>query len=182
MPIIDIIIAVAIIISIIVGLMRGIIKEAISIAALIIAIWAALFFGPAVGNVSESWLSSEELQTWFGRALVFALVLTAGGLLGWGLSKLARLSVLSAMDRFLGSVFGAVRGILLVALFILAGRFAGFSNDSWWEDSVVIPHLEVVAEWLEVMAPHGLDLITPDEPSKSIPVELPTELLSPVGT
>jgi membrane protein required for colicin V production len=182
MPIIDIIIAVAIIISIVIGLIRGLIKEAISIAALIIAIWAALFFGPAVGNVSESWLSSEELQTWFGRALVFAVILAAGGLLGWGLSKLARLSVLSAMDRFLGAGFGAVRGILLVALFILAGKYAGFSNDGWWQESIVIPHMEVVAEWLEVMAPHGLDLITPDEPSKSIPVELPIELSSPIGT
>jgi membrane protein required for colicin V production len=181
MPI-DIIIAVAITISIIVGVFRGLIKEAVSIAALIIAIWAALFFGPAVGNVSESWLSSEELQTWFGRALVFAVILAAGGLLGWALSKLARLSILSAMDRFLGSVFGAVRGILLVALFILAGKFAGFSNNDWWTESRAIPHLEVVAEWLEVMAPHGLDLITPDDPPKSMPIELSTEILSPSGT
>jgi membrane protein required for colicin V production len=86
------------------------------------------------------------------------------------------------MDRFLGALFGTVRGVLLVALFILGGKFAGFSNDVWWEDSKAIPHLEVVAEWLAVMAPHGLDLITPDEPSKSIPVELPIELSSPIGT
>jgi len=182
MPIIDIIIAVAITISIIVGIFRGFVKEAISLAALIIAIWAALYLGPSVGDIADSWISSEELQMWFGRVLVFAIVLSVGGLLGWGLSKLIRLSVLSGMDRFLGSLFGALRGVLLVGLFILGGRFAGFANDPWWDDSRVIPYLEIVADWLEVMAPQGLDLIVPDQKGDSIPVELATELLSPAGT
>ena len=182
MPIIDIIIAVAITISIIVGLVRGFIKEAISIAALVIAVWAALYFGPVVGDVAESWLSSEEMQTWFGRILVFAIILSIGGLLGWGLSKLIRLSVLSGMDRFLGSLFGAVRGVLLVALCILGGQFAGFTNDGWWLKSRVIPHLDVIAQWVAEMAPQGLDLITPEDVADAIPVELPIELLSPSGT
>ena len=182
MPIIDIIIAVAITLSIIVGFVRGFIKEAISIAALVIAVWAALYFGPVVGDVAESWLSSEEMQTWFGRILVFAIILSIGGLLGWGLSKLIRLSVLSGMDRFLGLLFGAVRGVLLVALCILGGQFAGFTNDSWWLESRVIPHLDVIAQWVAEMAPQGLDLITPEDVADAIPVELPIELLSPSGT
>lgn len=182
MPIIDIIIAVAITLSIIVGFVRGFIKEAISIAALVIAVWAALYFGPVVGDVAESWLSSEEMQTWFGRILVFAIILSIGGLLGWGLSKLIRLSVLSGIDRFLGSLFGAVRGVLLVALCILGGQFAGFTNDSWWLKSRVIPHLDVIAQWVAEMAPQGLDLITPEDVADAIPVELPIELLSPFGT
>ena len=176
MPIIDILIIVAIAISVIVGIFRGLVKEAISIGALLFAIWAALYFGPSVGNVSESWLSSEELQMWFGRILVFAVILALGGLLGWGISKLVRLSVLSGMDRFLGSLFGALRGILLVAVFIIGGQFAGFDNDEWWLDSRLIPHFEVVAEWIKVMAPQGLELITPDEAAKSLPVDVPVEL------
>ena len=90
MPIIDIIIAIALVASIIVGFVRGFVKESISIATLVIAIWASLYFGPAVGEVSQSWLSSAELQTWFGRILVFAIILSVGGLLGWGISKSRR--------------------------------------------------------------------------------------------
>lgn len=184
MPIIDIIIAVAIIVSIIVGLFRGFIKEAISIAALVIAIWAALYLGPSIGSVSDSWLSSEELQKWFGRLLVFSIVLAIGGLLGWGLSKLIRLSALSGIDRLMGSLFGIARGLVLIGVFILGGRFAGFSNDQWWLDSNFIPYLEVVADWIEVMAPQGLDLITPDKAAESMPVELLSDTLymSPSGT
>lgn len=178
MPMIDIIIAVAIVLSVIIGFVRGFIKEAISIAALLLAIWAALYFGPAVGNVSDSWLNSEELQIWFGRILVFAVILALGGLLGWGLSKLIRLSALSGIDRLFGSLFGAARGILFVAVFVLGGQFAGFDNDGWWMNSQFIPYFQVVAEWIREFAPHGLDLITPDIPAEGLPVDLPGELMS----
>lgn len=174
MPIVDIVIAVAIVTSIVVGFVRGFIKEAMSIASLLLAVWAALYFGPTIGNVSESWLSSEELQTWFGRILVFAVVLAAGGLLGWLLSKMVRISVLSGTDRLMGSLFGACRGVILLAVFVLGGEFAGFANDTWWQESLLIPHVEVVADWIAEMAPQGLDLITPKEPAKSLPVDLPT--------
>lgn len=173
MPIIDIIIAVTITISVIVGAVRGFVKEAISIASLLIAIWAALYFGPTVGDVSESWLSSDELQTWFGRILVFAVVLAVGGLLGWGVARLVRLSVLSGMDRFVGALFGTARGILLVAVAVIGGEFAGFSNDGWWLNSRMIPHFEVVADWIRVMAPQGLDMLTPDRLPESQPLDGP---------
>lgn len=163
MPIIDIVIAVAIAISVIVGTIRGFVKEAISTAALLVAIWAALFFGPGVGEISESWIASNDLQMWFGRILVFAVILSIGGLLGWGISKLVRLSVLSGMDRLAGAVFGAGRGILLAAVFIIGGEFAGFNNDGWWNDSILIPHLEEVAEWIKVMAPQGYEILVPEQ-------------------
>lgn len=182
MPIVDIVIAVAIVISIVVGFIRGFIKEAISIAALLLAIWAALYLGPAVGEVSSSWLSSEELQTWFGRILVFAVILAVGGLLGWLLSRLVRISVLSGTDRLLGSLFGACRGVILLAVFVLAGEYVGFANDEWWQESSLIPHVEVVAEWIAEMAPRGLDMIVPDDAADSIPVGLPTELALPGGS
>lgn len=179
MPIIDIIIAVALLLSIIVGFARGFVKEAISIAALLIAIWASLYFGPAAGDVSASWLSSEELQMWFGRILVFAIVLSVGGLLGWAISKLVRMSVLSSMDRLLGSLFGAGRGILLLAVFVIGGQFAGFDNDDWWLQSRSIPHVEVVADWIKVMAPKGLELLMPDDEAESLPIDVPKELVNP---
>ena len=103
---------------------------------------------------------------------MFVLILAVGGLVGWGLSKLVRLSVLSGIDRLVGGMFGAARGVLFVALFILAGDFAGFSNDSWWKKSKFIPYFEKVADWIMVMAPQGYDMLVPDEPAKSLPIEL----------
>ena len=176
MPVIDIIIVIAIIVSVVVGMVRGFVKEAISIAALLLAIWAAIYFGPVVGMAMAEWLDSEELQMWFGRIFLFAVILSVGGLLSWGLSKLVRLSILSGMDRFLGSLFGVCRGLLLIAVALILGQFAGFSNDPWWQDSMLIPHLEVVADWIKVMAPQGYELLTPDAPADTLPVKLPEKL------
>jgi len=73
------------------------------------------------------------------------------------------LSILSGMDRFLGSVFGICRGILLIAVIVILGQFSGFDNDDWWQSSILIPHAEVVADWIKVMAPQGYDVLIPDE-------------------
>ncbi len=178
MPFIDLLIAAAIIVSVVVGYVRGFIKEAISITTLLVAIWAAMYFGPSVGEISDSWLDSAETQVWFGRILVFAIILAIGGLLGLGLSKLVRLSVMSGADRLFGSVFGIGRGVLLVALFIIGGQFSGFSHDHWWQRSNLIPYLEVVADWIKIMTPKGFDMLTPDETAESLPVVSLIELMN----
>ncbi len=177
MPIIDILIAVAISISVIVGVMRGFVKEAISFAALLAAIWAAMYFGPQAGNISEDWISSEASQMWFGRFLVFVVVLFIGGLLGWGVSKIVRMSVMSGMDRFFGALFGTVRGILLAALAVIGGQFAGFDVDQWWQESRLIPQLEVVADWIRVMGPKGFEMLTPDAADQTMDINVLTEIL-----
>jgi membrane protein required for colicin V production len=173
MPHIDTVIAAAAFLSVLVGVVRGFIKEAISVAALLIAIWGALQFGPGVGDISEQWIQSEDLQMWFGRILVFAVILAVGGLLGWGVSRLVRLSVLSGMDRLAGAFFGAGRGILLAALFVIGGQYAGFDDADWWSESRLIPHLEIVADWILVMAPQGLELLVPEPSLDAMDVKLP---------
>jgi membrane protein required for colicin V production len=176
MPIIDIIIVLALAVSVVIGFLRGFVKESISIATLLVAIWAALYFGPAVGDVSESWLSSAELQVWFGRILVFCVIMIIGGLIGWGFSKLARMALLGAIDHFLGALFGLARGIMLAALFVIGGQYAGFDNDEWWLHSRLLPHFEVVADWIKVMAPVGYEIIIPDGAADKLLIELPDKL------
>ena len=171
MPIADIVIAIAVVISVVVGSARGFVKEAISIAALLIAIWAALHFGPQVGAIADGWLASQDLQKWFGWVLVFVVILTVGGLLGWGVSKLVRLSVLSGTDRVLGMLFGFGRGVVLVGVAIMGGQFAGFDNDNWWHQSRLVPYGEFVADWIREMAPKGMDILQPGDLIESIPIE-----------
>lgn len=159
MPIADLIIAAAIVISVAVGLFRGFVKESISIVTLLLAIWAAMNFGAHAGQLSEQWVSSEGLQLWIGRTLVFVAILAVGGLAGWGISRLVRLSALSGTDRILGAMFGFVRGALLLGVFIIGGQMANFDKDNWWQNSRLIPYGTAVADWLRVMAPVGADML-----------------------
>jgi membrane protein required for colicin V production len=163
MTIADLVIAAIVLASAGIGYMRGFVKEAVSIAALLVAIWAALNFGAQVGGMSEDWLKGPELQMWFGRMIVFVIAIAAGSLLGWGLSKLVSLSLLSVTDKAFGLLFGFARGVVLVAICVMAGQFANLNFDVWWQDSLFIPYIEQVADWIRVMAPKGVEMIQPDD-------------------
>lgn len=162
MSIVDIVIAAIVVASAALGFMRGFVKEAVSIAALLVAIWAALNFGAEVGGISEDWLNGSELQMWFGRMLVFVVVIALGGIVGWGLSKLVGLSMLSVTDKAFGLVFGFFRGVVLVAVCVMAGQFANLHFEEWWQDSLFMPYIDQVADWIRVMAPKGVELMDPD--------------------
>ena len=84
--------------------------------------------------------------------------------------------MLSGLDRMLGSAFGALRGLLVVALFVLVGDVTGFDSDNWGRKSRLLPYIEVVADWITVMAPKGYDLIIPDEVADELPLDLPVKL------
>jgi membrane protein required for colicin V production len=76
-------------------------------------------------------------------------------------------------------MFGAARGILLMALFVIGGQFAGFDNDDWWLQSRLLPRFAVVADWIKVMAPKGYELLMPDEKIDSLPIDVPEKLPNP---
>lgn len=163
MTIVDFVIIVAVLASVVVGVIRGIVREAIAIAALLIAIWAALHLGPYAGGWLGGSMGSSELELWAGRFLVFIIILAIGGLTGWGVSKIVRMAGLSGTDRSLGAVFGLLRAVVLIGLFVLLGRYAAFDAETWWLESSLIPYAETVADWIDVMAPKGLEILQPDE-------------------
>lgn len=172
MPIVDVVIAIAIGISVAVGVFRGFVKEAISIVTLLVAIWAAMYLGTYAGQWTESWVSSAGLQLWVGRILIFVVVLIVGGLIGWGISKLVRLSALSGTDRALGGMFGFGRGVLLFGVAVIGGQMATFDKDAWWQESKLIPYGIQVADWIRVMAPKGVDMLQKKEAPEGSAAEI----------
>jgi membrane protein required for colicin V production len=163
MTIVDLLIIVMILASIVLGAIRGIVREAISIAALLAAIWAALHLGPYAGGWLGGSIGSSEIEMWAGRILVFVIILGIGALIGWGISKIVRMAGLKGTDRTLGGIFGLGRAIVLIGLFVLLGRYAAFDANAWWYESRLIPYAETVADWIEVMAPKGMEMLDPEE-------------------
>jgi len=163
MTIVDLVIIVAILASVTIGFIRGIVREAIAIAALLFAIWAALHLGPYAGGWLGGSKGATELEMWGGRFLVFIIILAIGGLIGWGVSKIVRMAGLTGTDRALGGAFGLIRAVLLIGLFALLGRYAAFDAETWWLESKLIPYAEQMADWIEVMAPKGMEMLQPEE-------------------
>jgi membrane protein required for colicin V production len=110
---------------------------------------------------------------WAGRFLVFVVILVTGAFLGWGISKIVHLAGLSNTDRALGGLFGLMRAALLVGVFVLGGRYAGFDANLWWLESNIIPVGEYLADWIIEMAPRGMEMLQPENLPDEFQLELP---------
>lgn len=167
MTILDWSIVAIVAISMVVGFFRGFVKEGISVASLLVAIYAALHFAPLGSSLVDQWVTSQALQLWAGRAIVFTVVLVVGGLVGWLISYFVTRTGLTGTDRVLGLGFGLCRGALLIGVLIIAGQFLDLDQDGWWQESKLLPYANRVAEGIRVFAPQALDLIR-DETDRDV--------------
>lgn len=152
MSVIDYVLIVLVAVSIFIGFVRGFVREAVSLAAWAVAIWVALRYSwilePWLGRFDEA----PSLQLWLARGILFVAVLIAGAIVNYVLGLLVRGTGLSGTDRMLGMLFGFGRGVLVVGVLVIAGQFAGMSEDPWWQDSRLLPYGEQLAEGMRELA------------------------------
>ena len=79
--------------------------------------------------------------------ILFVVTLLVGALINFLIGELIRVTGLSGTDRFLGMVFGAARGALLVVVLVGLLSLAPVQEDVWWQQSVLLPHFLMVADW-----------------------------------
>jgi membrane protein required for colicin V production len=99
------------------------------------------------------------VRTWAARTIIFLIVLLIGMAVGVILSYFVRLSIFSGTDRLLGFVFGLVRGVLLLGVFVILAQLLQLDGERWWMKSKLIPYGESIANGLraivgEEMAKH----------------------------
>ncbi|EBA02715.1 MAG: CvpA family protein [Paracoccaceae bacterium] len=141
--IIDAVVAVVIIVSAILAYSRGFMRETMSIvgwiAAAIIAFMFAHKVEPLIREipyVGERLAGSCELSIIAAFAAVFAVALVVVSLFTPLFSGMIRRSVLGGLDQGLGFLFGALRGILLVAVvFVVYDRVVTNQTVAMVDDS-----------------------------------------------
>ena len=138
-----------------VGAMRGLARETLSLVTWIAAIWIAWNFSWAVTSFLGDWATAPELKVWVGRAIVFVIVLVAGGIAGQLVGSLIRHSGLSGTDRVLGSLFGLGRGALILGLAVLVLEMAGFDRGPWWREARLSPFGDRIADGIRHYAAVG---------------------------
>ena len=134
-------------ISTLVSLVRGFIKEAVSLVIWVAAFFiASQFYQDLAVYITQ--LQDPMLRNGAAIAILFVVTLILGAIVNYILSKLVEHTGLSGTDRVLGLVFGALRGVLIVAaLLFFMDSFTGLSDSQWWQDSVLIPHFGVFIQW-----------------------------------
>jgi membrane protein required for colicin V production len=141
------------------GFWRGFAQEALSVIIWLAAIWLAWRFTWVIEPLLGDWVVAPELKIWAARAVIFLLILIAGGLLAWFVRELLRHSGLNSTDRLLGSLFGFVRGVIIVGLVVIGLEYAGLDQDPWWQEAKLSPYSERVAGGIRYYAALGSRLI-----------------------
>ena len=123
---------------------RGAVREGLAIIGWIAAAIASFAYAPAIKPVIERLpvagdfvVGSCEFAMIAAFTAVFAVTLLAASILAPVLAAMVRSTSLSGADKFLGFLFGAARGAILVAIvyFIYSAVFAsqGYESvDSSW--------------------------------------------------
>lgn len=152
----DYIIIAVIAVSTLISLGRGFLKELISLAIWIIGFWVALKFYAPLSVILKPYITNDSVRLIVSFAGLFLTVLILGALFSYLLSFVIDKSGLSGFDRLLGMIFGCARGILLVGIILLLISTTAFVQDAWWKESVLIPHLQILVDWLRMFVPQKM--------------------------
>ena len=134
-------------ISSLISLKRGFVKEALSLLFWIIAGAVAWMFGGSLSQYLESYIQTPSARIIAGCAILFVATLLVGAMINFLIGELIRVTGLSGTDRFLGMAFGAARGALLVVVAIGLISLGPVQQDTWWQESRLIPQFLLVADW-----------------------------------
>jgi membrane protein required for colicin V production len=134
--------------SVLIGLFRGLIAEVLSLVIWVAAFWATSIFGPVVSEQLQHSITSVPLRTFVSYGVCFVLVLILGAIIRFTVRRLIWSAGLSGVDRLFGTVFGFVRGVLIVAVLVFLVGLTGFTKESWWRESTLAPQFQGLASWL----------------------------------
>ena len=141
-----------ILVSAILGLVRGFLREVASLLVWLVGFWIAVRYAPAVGDAFK-FVKTAEDRLIIGYAVVLVAVLIVGTVVGMLLKKLVDSSGAVAGDRGLGTLFGAVRGVVVVTVLILMGSMVLVPQPAWWRESKLIPYAAPLMAVARRMAP-----------------------------
>jgi membrane protein required for colicin V production len=148
---VDYLLLALLIISSLVGLLRGFLREAIALLAWVLAViiaWrAAGLLEPHLGGL----LALPQVRPWAARLIILIGVLLVGAAVGALVSHFVRLSIFSGTDRFLGFVFGLLRGVVILGVLVLFSQTLRLDAERWWHRSLLLPYGESVASGLRTL-------------------------------
>ena len=153
---IDYIVLVVLAASGILATLRGLTRELMGLAGWAVAVIAARLFQPMVITLLEDYINQETVVEIMGWSLPFVSVVLAwfvfANITSPGLKKIA----LGNLDRPLGFFFGALRGVVVVALIYVGVLALTESEDSFPEavkESASIAPVRIMAKIMTGVAP-----------------------------
>jgi membrane protein required for colicin V production len=116
------------------GAWRGFVHEVLSLAGWIMAFLAANLLADPL---SESFPANmrPELRVVAAFVVIFIAVLVLTTLLSALVTKFIKVSVLQSLDRWLGALFGLMRGLVVIVAFALVAGLTPLPRSAEWTNS-----------------------------------------------
>jgi membrane protein required for colicin V production len=138
-------------ISAVLGVMRGFLREVIALLTWILALFLAWQLGPQLEPHLGGLLSGPMVRPWAARAIIFLAVLLIGVASAASVSYFVRLSIFSSLDRFLGLLFGLMRGAVVIGVLVILCQLVQLDREPWWRQSTLLPYAEGIADFLRAL-------------------------------
>jgi len=164
---VDYIILAILVISAIMGLIRGLLRESIAVITWFLAIILAWSFASSLEPHLGGVLVGSPLRIWAARIVIFVGVLLLGGAVATVLGHYVRVSMFAGMDKFLGFVFGIVRGVVIVGAFTIVVQALRMDEDVSWQRSKLMPYAIGVADALRGIVGENLERLEKHLPTHS---------------
>jgi membrane protein required for colicin V production len=142
-----------IVLSVLTGCIRGFFKELISLSIWIIAGWLSFLYAKPVAMWLSTYIHDATIRIASSYVIIVVSTLIAGGLCSSIISFIMHRTGLSGTDRLLGFGFGIVRGVFIVALFMVVLRVTGMPVDDYQEKSLFYKHFEPIVNWMYQYVP-----------------------------
>jgi len=132
----DIVILSILALSLIFGFMRGFVREAFALAGWILSIVVARSFNEPLAAWLAEFVSTPSIRLVLSYGGLFLGTLLTFSLLGTIMRQVVHRGGLSLLDRFMGGVFGALRGALLILIaLMLMAPFV--KHDAWYRNALL---------------------------------------------
>jgi membrane protein required for colicin V production len=162
-------------VSAMLAMVRGFSREILSIASWAAAAAAAFFFYPYVLPYVQPYIDNDKIAMAASAGVVFLVALIVVTLITMRIADFIIDSRVGALDRTLGFLYGAARGILVVAVALLFFNWlAGAKAPAWIANAKSKPLLESIGAKLESLLPEDpenaiLKRFNPNQPAPETP-------------
>ena len=175
--ILDLVVIGVVLISALLAAVRGFTREVLAIASWIAAAAVAWVFHPQLVPFIKQYIPASSAQDTIALvasiAALFLITLIVVSLITARISDFVLDSRIGALDRTLGFVFGAARGLLLavVGYLFFTALVGNEKLPVWAKDAKATPILEETGRSLQAMLPQDLNLIVDKMLKKRKPEE-----------
>ena len=141
--------------SVVVSWFKGFVREVLGLITVLAAALISAWFYRDVGNLFKDVARTENLALFFGFSVTFLVVLIAGFVTIWVITKFMKFAKLEWADRLLGAAFGFVRGWLICAVILLAVTAFGVQTERL-KNSELAPYFLPGSRVIAMMTPYEM--------------------------